>query len=146
MSQSGQYGHHFWKHRGLLREAKAYAGLLLIDGYCGQEQFLPHRGDGAALKFGSHKHIGLERMQDYICCAVQIEPELVGGESVAAHPIRIEPVLEFRYHLLHASPVAVAIRIYEAGTLPLEVRHDIPDVCSEIVDFDFNHNPLLMLP
>ena len=30
--------------------------------------------------------------------------------------------------------------------LPLEVRHDIPDVRSEIIDLDFDHNPLLMLP
>ena len=60
MSQSGQYGYHFRHHRYLLREAQAYAGLLLVDGYGTQEQFLPHRGDGAALKFGSDKQIGLE--------------------------------------------------------------------------------------
>ena len=54
-------------------------------------------------------------MQDYVRCAVQIEPELVGGELVAGHPVGLEAVLEFRYHLLHASPVAVAIRIYEDG-------------------------------
>lgn len=53
-------------------------------------------------------------MQDYVRCAAQIEPELVGGELVAGHPVGLEAVLEFRYHLLHASPVAVAIRIYEA--------------------------------
>lgn len=94
MSQSGQYGHHFRHHRSLLREADAYAGLLLVDGHGTQEQFLPHRGDGAALKFGSHKHVGLERMQDYVCCAVQIEPELVDGELVAARPVRIETILE----------------------------------------------------
>ena len=80
-------------------------------------------------------------MQDYVRCAVQIEPELVGGELVAGHPVGLETVLEFRYHLLHASPVAVAIRIYEAGALPLEVRHDISDICSEIVHLDFDHNP-----
>ena len=87
MPQSGQYGHHFWHHRSLLREAEAYAGLLLVDGHGTQEQFLPHRCDCAAFKFGSHKHIGLERMQDYVCGAVQIEPELVGGELVAGHPV-----------------------------------------------------------
>lgn len=47
-------------------------------------------------------------MQDYVRCAVQIEPELVGGELVAGHPVGLEAVLEFRYHLLHASPVAVS--------------------------------------
>ena len=46
-------------------------------GHRAQEQFLPHCGDGTALKFGSHKHIGLKRMQDYVCSAVQIESELV---------------------------------------------------------------------
>lgn len=85
-------------------------------------------------------------MQDYVHCAVQIEPELVGGKLVAGHPVGLEAVLEFRYHLLHASPLAVAIRIYEAGALPLEVRHDISDICSEIVHLDFDHNSLLMLP
>ena len=146
MSQSGQYGHHFGKHRRLLREAQAYAGLLLVDGYSGQEQFLSHCGDGAAFKFGSHKYIGLERMQDYVRYAVQIEPELVGGELVAGHPVGLESVLELGYHLLHASPVTIALGVYEAGALPLEVRHDISDVCPETVDLYFDHNPLLMLP
>lgn len=33
-----------------------------------------------------------------------------------------------------------------AGPLPLEVCHDISDVCSETIDLDFDNNPLLMLP
>ena len=37
-------------------------------------------------------------------------------------------------------------KIYEAGALPLEVRHDISYICSEIVHLDFDHNRLLMLP
>lgn len=51
--------------------AQAYAGLLLVDGHRAQEQFLPHRGDGAAFEFGSHKYVGLERMKDYVCGAGQ---------------------------------------------------------------------------
>ena len=31
--------------------ANAYAGLLLVDGHRAQEQFLPHRDDGAATPF-----------------------------------------------------------------------------------------------
>ena len=85
-------------------------------------------------------------MQDYVCSAMQIESELVGGELVAGHPVGLEPVLEFGNHLLHASSVAIAFRVYEAGPLPLEVRHDISDVCSETVDLDFDNNPLRMLP
>lgn len=85
-------------------------------------------------------------MQDYVCSAVQIESELVGRELVAGHPVGLESVLEFGDHLLHASSVTIAFRVYEAGPLPLEVRHDISDVCSETVDFDFDNNPLLMLP
>ena len=65
----------------------------LEDGHRAQAQFLPHRGDGAAFKFGSRKYIGMERMQDYVRCAVQIEPELVGGELVAGHPVGLEAVL-----------------------------------------------------
>ena len=114
MSQSGQYGHHFRHNRSLLREAQAYAGLLLVNGHGTQEQFLHHRGDGAAFKFGSHKHIGLERMQDHICCAVQIEPELVGGELVAAHPVGLQTILELSNHLLHSASVAEAVGVYEA--------------------------------
>ena len=63
--------------------------------------------------------------------AVRIESELVGGELVAGHPVGLESVLEFGNHLLHASSVAIAFRVYEAGPLPLEVRHDVSDVCSE---------------
>lgn len=84
-------------------------------------------------------------MQDYVCSAMQIESELVGGELVAGHPVGLEPVLEFGNHLLHASSVAIAFRVYETGPLPLEVRHDISDVCSETVDLDFDNNPLQML-
>ena len=85
-------------------------------------------------------------MQDYVYDAVQIESELVRGELVAGHPVGLEPVLEFGNHLCHASSVAIAFRVYEAGPLPLEVCHDISDICSETVDFDFDNNPLLMLP
>ena len=113
MSHSGHYRHHFGKHRSLLREAKAYAGLLLVYGHGTQEQFLPHRGDGAAFKFGPHKHVDLERMQDYVRGAVQIESELVGGELVAGHPVGLQTVLEFGNHLFHAAPVAVAFRVHE---------------------------------
>lgn len=60
-----------------------------------------------------------------VCSAVQIESELVGGELVAGHPVGLESVLEFGNHLLHASSVAIAFRVYEAGPLPLEIRHDI---------------------
>lgn len=146
MLQSGQYGHHFKKHRNRLCESKAYASLLLVDGNRVQEQFFPNCGDGTALKFGSHKHIGLKRTQDYVCSAVQIESELVGRELVAGYPVGLESVLEFGNHLLHASSVAIAFRVYEAGPLPLEVCHDISDVCSETIDLDFDNNPLLMLP
>lgn len=123
MLQSGQYGHHFRKHRNRLCESKAYASLLLVDGNRVQEQFFPNCGDGTALKFGSHKHIGLKRMQDYVCSAVQIESELVCRELVAGHPVGLESVLEFGDHLLHASSVTIAFRVYEAGPLPLEIRH-----------------------
>ncbi len=37
-----------------------------------QELFLPHCGDGTALKFCSHKHIGLKRMQDYVYSADRV--------------------------------------------------------------------------
>lgn len=76
---------------------------------------LLHCGDGTVLKFGSHKHIGLKRMQDYVCSAVQIESELVGRELVAGYPVDLESGLEFGNHLLHASSVAIAFRVYEAG-------------------------------
>ena len=58
-------------------------------------------------------------MQDYVCSAVQIESELVGRELVAGHPVG----LESGDHLLHASSVTIAFRVYEAGPLPLEIRH-----------------------
>lgn len=54
--------------------------------------------------------------------AVQMESELVGRELVARHPVGLESVLVFGDHLLHASSVTIAFRVYEAGPLPLEVR------------------------
>lgn len=63
-------------------------------------------------------------MQDYVCCAVQIESGLVGRELVAGQPVGLESVHEFGNHLLHVSSVAIAFRVYEAVPLPLEVRHD----------------------
>lgn len=85
-------------------------------------------------------------MQDYVCSVVQIESELVGRELVAGHPVGLESVLEFGDYLLHASSVAIAFRVYEVGPLPLEVCHDISDVCSKTIDLDFDNNPLLMIP
>ena len=109
MPQSGQYGHHFRHHRSLLREAKAYAGLLLVDGYCGQEQFLPHSCDCAAFKFGAHKHIGLERMQDYVCGPVH---EVVGAEVGVAtdYYLSVFPFLaELEYQSLEQSRDVIAL-------------------------------------
>lgn len=54
---------------------------------------------------------------------MQIESELVGRELVAGHPVGLESVLEFGDHLLHASSVTIAFRVYGAGPLPLEVHH-----------------------
>lgn len=85
-------------------------------------------------------------MQDYVCSSVQLESELVGRELVAGHPVGLKSVLEFCNHLLHASSTAIAFRVYETGPPPLEVRHDISDVCPETVDLDFDKNLLLMLP
>lgn len=85
-------------------------------------------------------------MQDYVCSVVQIESELVGRELVAGYPVGLESVLEFGDYLLHASSVAIAFRVYEVGPLPLEVCHDISDVCSKTIDLDFDNNPLLMIP
>lgn len=142
-----------WSIRTPFREASETS--VRVEGVCKSSSHrwtprsgavFPHCGDGTALKFGFHKHIGLKRIQDYVCGAVQIESELVGRKLVAGHPVGLESVLEFGNHLLHASSLAIAFRVYETGPLPLEVRHDISDVCSETVDLDFDNNPLQMLP
>lgn len=59
-------------------------------------------------------------MQDYVCSAVQIESELVGRELVAGHPVGFESVLELGDHLPHAYSVTIALRVDEAGPLPLK--------------------------
>ena len=73
-----------------------------------QEQFLPYRGDGAAFKFGSHKHVGLERMQDYVAA----ESVAVVGILEAGHYL-VYPLAEhFRLAVYHHRFPA---RIFDAG-------------------------------
>jgi len=74
------------------------------------------------------------------------EPELVGGELVAGHPVGHEPLLELPYPEFAVASVAVHDGVLFPGCPVQDVGHDEADVFAQRADFNLYDDELLILP
>lgn len=133
-------------HGVVLGEAQPDAGLLLVDEHGREDDSLAEHSHRAALQQRAAGHVFAEGVHDDVGRAVEEEPELVGGELVAGHPVGHEPLLELPYPEFAVAPVAVHDGVLFPGCPVQDVGHDEADVFAQRADFDLYDDELLILP